>query len=601
MKKSSVKTEKKVKVQNKKTDFNSIKKLLKYAKPYLPAILLALVCSLIQIAATLAAPVVIGKTIDYIIGESNVNFGIILKNAGILGALIAVAIIFQYVSSLLINFASYRTIRDLRRFAFKKLNDVPLSFIDVSSQGDLMSRVGNDVDQISDGLIQGFSQLFSGIVTIVGTLAFMLSYNWLLAVVVVLLTPLSLFVAYFIAKGCHDMFAMQAKKRGELSGLVTEMLNNQKVVKLFGYEKTAEERFGAINKDLKKWGQNAAFYSAMTNPCTRFVNNVVYVIVCILGAFLVIKGNGVLGMSAFTVGGLSCCLSYANQYTKPFNEITGVVTELQTASAAATRVFDLLETPDQPSDKHLPELKSAEGNIEIDNVDFSYVKEVPLIQNFSLSVKKGQRIAIVGPTGCGKTTFINLLMRFYDVDSGSIKVDGENINDVTRTSLRLKYGMVLQDTWLKKGTVKENIAYGNPAATDKEIEEAAKAAHIHNFIMRMENGYDTVLADDGGNISQGQKQLFCIARVMLTHPPMLILDEATSSIDTRTELKIQRAFEELMHGKTSFIVAHRLSTIKNADVILVMNKGNIIEKGTHEELLSQHGFYYNLYNSQFES
>lgn len=601
MKKSSVKTEKKVKAQNKKTDFNSIKKLLKYAKPYLPAILLALVCSLIQIAATLAAPVVIGKTIDYIIGESNVNFGIILKNAGILGVLIAVAIIFQYVSSLLINFASYRTIRDLRRFAFKKLNDVPLSFIDVSSQGDLMSRVGNDVDQISDGLIQGFSQLFSGIVTIVGTLAFMLSYNWLLAVVVVLLTPLSLFVAYFIAKSCHDMFAMQAKKRGELSGLVTEMLNNQKVVKLFGYEKTAEERFGAINKDLKKWGQNAVFYSAMTNPCTRFVNNVVYVIVCILGAFLVIKGNGVLGMSAFTVGGLSCCLSYANQYTKPFNEITGVVTELQTASAAATRVFDLLETPDQPSDKHLPELKSAEGNIEIDNVDFSYVKEVPLIQNFSLSVKKGQRIAIVGPTGCGKTTFINLLMRFYDADGGSIKVDGENINDVTRTSLRLKYGMVLQDTWLKKGTVKENIAYGNPAATDKEIEEAAKAAHIHNFIMRMENGYDTVLADDGGNISQGQKQLFCIARVMLTHPPMLILDEATSSIDTRTELKIQRAFEELMHGKTSFIVAHRLSTIKNADVILVMNKGNIIEKGTHEELLSQHGFYYNLYNSQFES
>lgn len=601
MKKSSVKTEKKVKAQNKKTDFNSIKKLLKYAKPYLPAILLALVCSLVQIAATLAAPVVIGKTIDYIIGENNVNFGIILKNAGILGALIAVAIIFQYVSSLLINFASYRTIRDLRRFAFKKLNDVPLSFIDVSSQGDLMSRVGNDVDQISDGLIQGFSQLFSGIVTIVGTLAFMLSYNWLLAVVVVLLTPLSLFVAYFIAKGCHDMFAMQAKKRGELSGLVTEMLNNQKVVKLFGYEKTAEERFGAINKDLKKWGQNAAFYSAMTNPCTRFVNNVVYVIVCILGAFLVIKGNGVLGMSAFTVGGLSCCLSYANQYTKPFNEITGVVTELQTASAAATRVFDLLETPDQPSDKHLPELKSAEGNIEIDNVDFSYVKEVPLIQNFSLSVKKGQRIAIVGPTGCGKTTFINLLMRFYDVDGGSIKVDGENINDVTRTSLRLKYGMVLQDTWLKKGTVKENIAYGNPAATDKEIEEAAKAAHIHNFIMRMENGYDTVLADDGGNISQGQKQLFCIARVMLTHPPMLILDEATSSIDTRTELKIQRAFEELMHGKTSFIVAHRLSTIKNADVILVMNNGNIIEKGTHDELLSKRGFYYNLYNSQFES
>ncbi len=586
--------------KNNKTDAAAIKKLLRYAKPYVPAIMLALLCSLAQIAATLAAPVVIGNTVDYIVAENNVNFEVILKNAGLLGALIATAVVFQYLSSLLINFASFRTIRDLRRFAFKKLNDVPLSFTDSHSHGDLMSRVGSDIDQISDGLIQGFSQLFTGIVTIVGTLVFMVTYNIIIALVVVLLTPLSLFVAYFIAKGCHNMFFMQAKKRGELSGLVTEMLGNQKIVKLFGYEHRAEKRFGNINADLKTWGQNAAFYSAMVNPCTRFVNNVVYLAVCVLGAYLVIRGDGVPGTSAFTVGALSCCLSYANQYTKPFNEITGVVTELQTASAAAARVFDLLETPDQPSDANLPELTNANGNITLDDVYFSYIKEKPLIQGFSLSVKSGERIAIVGPTGCGKTTLINLLMRFYDADSGTIKVEGEDATKVTRKSLRLSYGMVLQDTWLKKGTVRENIAYGRPSATQEEIEAAAKAAHIHNFIMRLPNGYDTVLGDDGGNISQGQKQLFCIARVMLAHPPMLILDEATSSIDTRTELKIQEAFEKLMKNKTSFIVAHRLSTIKNADLILVMNKGNVIEKGTHEELLEKRGFYYNLYNSQFE-
>lgn len=396
------------------------------------------------------------------------------------------------------------------------------------------------------------------------------------------------------------MFAMQAKKRGELSGLITEMLSNQRVVKLFGYEQRAEKRFAEINAELKIWGQNAAFYSAMVNPCTRFVNNVVYVAVCILGAFLVIKGDGILGMSAFTVGGLSCFLTYANQYTKPFNEITGVVTELQTATAAASRVFELLSAPDQPSDEGLPELTNVKGNIEIDDVYFSYVKENPLIQGFSLKVTSGQRIAIVGPTGCGKTTLINLLMRFYDADSGEIRVEGKSTDDVTRRSLRLNYGMVLQDTWLKKGTVKDNIAYGKPDASDEEIVEAAKAAHIHNFIMRLENGYDTMLGDDGGNISQGQKQLFCIARVMLTHPPMLILDEATSSIDTRTEIRIQKAFEKLMQNKTSFIVAHRLSTIKNADLILVMNKGNVIEKGTHKELIEKQGFYAKLYNSQFE-
>lgn len=590
---------KKVK-KDKKTDFVAIKKLLRYAKPYVPVIVVALVLSVIQIVCTLLAPVVIGNTVDYIIGENNVDFGVIAKNAGILAALIAMVFISQYLGSLCINFESFRVIRDLRRNAYAKLNTVPLSYIDSNSHGDLMSRVGNDIDQISDGLIQGFSQLFSGIVTIVGTLAFMVWYNWLIALVVVLLTPLSLFVAYFIAKGCHNMFAMQAKKRGELSGLVTEMLSSQRVVKLFGYEKRAEDRFAVINQDLKKWGQNAAFFSAMTNPCTRFVNNVVYVVVCVLGVFLVIKGNAVAGVGTLTVGALSCVLSYATQYTKPFNEITGVVTELQTATAAATRVFDLLESPDQSSDEGFENLTDVDGNISIDDVYFSYVKTNPLIQGFSLKVKSGQRIAIVGPTGCGKTTLINLLMRFYDADSGKIEVEGKDITKVTRKSLRASYGMVLQDTWLKKGTVRENIAYGKPDATDEEIIQAAKAAHIHSFITRLENGYDTVLGDDGGNISQGQKQLLCIARVMLTHPPMLILDEATSSIDTRTELKIQQAFEVLMKNKTSFIVAHRLSTIKNADLILVMNKGNVIEKGTHDALLAQGGFYANLYNSQFE-
>lgn len=587
-------------VQKNRTDFAAIKKLLKYARPYVPVIILALVLSALQIAATLLAPVVIGKTVDYIIGENNVDFGVILKNAGILAGLIACVLVFQYLASLCINFASFRTIRDLRSSAYAKLNDVPLSYVDSNSHGDLMSRVGNDVDQISDGLIQGFSQLFNGIVTIIGTLAFMLWYNWLIALVVVCLTPLSLFVAYFIAKGCHNMFAMQAKKRGELSGLVTEMLSNQRVVKLFSYEKRAEDRFATINGDLKVWGQNAAFYSAMVNPCTRFVNNVIYVVVCVLGVYLVIKGGVVPGIGALSVGALSCVLSYATQYTKPFNEITGVVTELQGATAAASRVFDLLEAQNQSSDERFEDLTDAHGNINIDDVYFSYVQDKPLIQGFSLNVKSGQRVAIVGPTGCGKTTLINLLMRFYDPDSGKIEVEGKDITEVTRKSLRLSYGMVLQDTWLKKGTVRENIAYGNPSATDEEIIEAAKAAHIHNFVTHLENGYDTVLDDDGGNISQGQKQLLCIARVMLTHPPMLILDEATSSIDTRTEIKIQQAFEKLMQNRTSFIVAHRLSTIKNADVILVMNKGNVIEKGTHEELLEKGGFYANLYNSQFE-
>jgi len=578
------------------TDFAAIKKLLSFSSPYAGFIVLALLCSLFQIAATLLAPVVIGKTIDFIIDAGNVDFAVIGKNSLILGGLIIIAIVFQYLSSLCINHASFRIVYDIRKRAFEKLNDLPLSYIDGNPHGDLIARVSSDVDQISDGLIQGFSQLFSGVVTIIGTLAFLLSYNWIIALVVVFLTPLSLFVAYFIAKGCHDMFAKQAEKRGELSGLVTEMLSNQKTVKLFRYEKRAEKRFANINIELKKWGQNAAFYSAMTNPCTRFVNSVVYVAVCVLGAYLVISGKGIPGIGAFSVGALSCCLSYANQYTKPFNEITGVITELQTATAAADRVFNLLETPDQPSDKGLPELIDVKGNIEINNVYFSYVKDRPLITDFNLSVSQGKRIAIVGPTGCGKTTLINLLMRFYDIDSGNISVDDKDISAVTRSSLRLSYGMVLQDSWLKKATVRDNIRYGNPDATDGEVIAAAKAANVHNFIMRMKDGYDTVLQD--GDVSVGQRQLLCIARVMLTHPPMLILDEATSSIDTRTELKIQRAFELLMQGKTSFIVAHRLSTIKNADLILVMKDGNIIEKGTHNKLIEKGGFYAKIFLRQ---
>lgn len=583
-----------------KTDFAAIKKLITFAAPYSGFIVLALLFSIIQIAATLFAPVVIGDTVDYIIGEGNVAFDVIAKNSVVLGCLIVVAISFQYLSSLCINHASYKVIGDVRKRAFDKLNAVPLSYIDSRSHGDLIARVSADVDQISDGLIQGFSQLFSGVVTIVGTLAFLLSYNWLIAVAVVFLTPLSLFVAYFIAKGCHDMFAKQAEKRGEMSGLVTEMLSGQKIVKLFRYEKRAEERYGKVNGELKTWGQNAAFFSALTNPCTRFINNVVYVAVCLLGTYLVISTKTVIGVGTFTVGALSCCLTYANQYTKPFNEITGVITELQTATAAAARVFELLETPDQPSDAHCPALCINSGDVAFENVCFSYDKTTTLIENFNLSAKSGERIAIVGPTGCGKTTLINLLMRFYDVDSGKIFVDDQNAANVTRSSLRSAYGMVLQDSWLKKGTVRENLLFGKQDATEEEMIAAAKAANAHGFISRMKDGYDTVLDENGGNISVGQKQLLCIARVMLTHPPMLILDEATSSIDTRTELKIQRAFDKLMQGRTSFIVAHRLSTVKNADLILVMQSGRIIEKGTHSELMDKGGFYARLYDSQFE-
>lgn len=583
----------------KRTSRSTYLKLASFLKPYLPLILLALLFSAIQIAATLFSPVIVGRTIDYIIGEGNVDFGVIAKNALILAALIAVAMLFQYLGSLALNAASYKSVRDLRQAAFRKLDRVPLGYIDSRSQGDIMARVGSDVDQISDGLIQGFTQFFSGIVTIVGTLVFMLTLNYVIAIVVVLVTPLSLVTAYFISKGCHKMFAGQAAKRGELSGLITETLTAQRTMRLFGYEGKAKERFAVINGELKVVGQNAAFYSAMVNPCTRFVNNIVYAAVCIFGAVLVIRGTSFAGAGVLTVGTLSCFLTYANQYTKPFNEITGVVTELQTASAAADRVFALLEAEEQSSDELLPALPKPSGAIEIDDVCFSYVPERPLIEHFSLSVAQGKRVAIVGPTGCGKTTMINLLMRFYDPVSGEIRVDGTPTESVTRASLRNAYGMVLQETWLKNASVRDNIAYGKPDATQEEVEAAAKAASVHNFIMRLPDGYDTVLGEEGGNISAGQKQLLCIARVLLTRPPMLILDEATSSIDTRTELKIQRAFDILMEGKTSFIVAHRLSTITGADVILVMRDGHVVEQGTHTELLKKGGFYHDLYNSQF--
>lgn len=590
------------KKENKTSVLSALFNVMRYSRPVLWKILLALLFSAVQIAATLLAPIIIGNTVDYIVGAGNVNFEVIATNALILGALIVAVVVCQYVASLLINSASYGMIMFLRRDAFAKLNRLPLSYIDSRSVGDIMARVGSDVDQISDGLIQGFSQLFSGVVTILGTLGFMYSVNWLLATVVVALTPISLFVAYFIARGCHNMFAMQAQKRGELSGLINETVGAQRVVKLFGYENRAENRFGQINSELKHWGQNAAFYSAMINPCTRFVNNIVYVTVCILGAVLVIAGSGAAwtGASVMTVGALSCFLTYANQYTKPFNEITGVITELQTAAGAADRVFDLLAAPEMSDDSGLPCLESVRGDVTLDNVRFNYDESRPLIEGLSLDVQSGKRVAIVGPTGCGKTTLINLLMRFYDIKGGAIEVDGKNIASVTRGSLRRSYGMVLQETWLKNATVRENIAYGNPSATDEEIIAAAKAARAHGFIEKLPCGYDTVLSVGGEELSQGQRQLLCIARVMLNRPPMLILDEATSSIDTRTEMMVQQAFERLMNGKTSFIVAHRLSTIKSADVILVMRDGNVIEQGSHDELMARGGFYFDLYNAQFD-
>ena len=569
-----------------------IKRILNYTKSYNKYILIAFVSAVINISLTLLTPILIGRAVDLIIGKNNVDFN---KLVNIL-ILLLVTIIFSSLLQLLMtrctNIVSYKTIKDLRIDVFNKLNSLPLKYIDGNSHGSIINTVINDIEIISDGLLQGFSQLFTGVITIIGTLIFMLFIDIKIALLVVIITPLSLFTASTIAKYCHSMFRNQSKVRGELTGYVEEMIGNQKVVKAFSYEDRAIEKFEVINKSLYTYGQKAQFYSALTNPVTRFVNGIVYAVVGIVGAISAINGT-------LSIGNLSAFLSYANQYTKPFNEISGVITELQAAFASASRVFKILdEVPEIPDKSTAINLENCEGNVNIDNLYFSYSEDKPLIEDFNLKVKPGYRIAIVGPTGCGKTTLINLLMRFYNIKSGEIKIDNINIDDITRTSTRGLYGMVLQDTWLFSGSVRDNIAYGKEDATLDEIIEAAKAAHAHKFIMRLPNGYNTILTEDS-SLSQGQKQLLCIARVMLSKPPMLILDEATSSIDTRTEIYIQRAFNKLMEGRTSFVVAHRLSTIREADLILVMKDGKIIEQGNHNELLNKNGFYTNLYNSQF--
>lgn len=572
---------------------SSTKRLLSYITVHNKLLIISLLTAIINVFFTLLNPILIGDAIDFIIGKDNVDFQGILKIIGILILSIILASLSQWIMTRCTNVITYKTVAALREDVFNKINKVPLKYIDSHSHGDIMSRIINDIDQISTGLLQGFSQLFTGIITILGTLGIMIAINFKIALVVVLMTPLSILVGGFIAKSSKAMFTEQSKIRGEITGYTQEMIGNQKLVKAFSYENNSEEKFQEINSRLYTSGVKSQFFSSLTNPCTRFVNGIVYATVGIISAISAINGN-------ISIGKISSFLNYANQYTKPFNEISSVITELQSALASAERVFEVLDEEDEPLDKeNAINLKECNGNIEIKNVSFSYNPQVKLIENFNLSVKKGEKIAIVGPTGCGKTTLINLLMRFYNINSGEIFISGYNINDITRKSSRAMFGMVLQETWLYSGTIKENIAYGKPDATDEEIIEAAKMAHAHEFITRLPNGYDTKISGDGNNISQGQKQLLCIARIMLTKPPMLILDEATSSIDTRTEIFIQNAFNKMMEGRTSFIVAHRLSTIKEADLILVMNKGHIIEQGTHEELIEKKGFYANLYNSQF--
>lgn len=571
----------------------TLKKVLKKIRPYTPLVIISLIFAVITVALTLYFPLLTGKAVDCIISEGNVDFikiRPIIFQMAIIAALTAVS---QWAMNICNNKITYNVTRDIRDEAFKKIEILPLKYIDNHSSGDIVSRVIADVDQFADGLLMGFTQLFTGVLTILGTLFFMFSVNVTISIVVLLVTPISLFVAAFIAKRTYKMFRVQSETRGEETAYIDEMIGNQKVVQAFGHEEKSLEKFDEINKRLERASLLATFFSSITNPSTRFVNSLVYTSVGIVGAFSVIYGR-------LSVGQLSAFLSYANQYTKPFNEISGVVTELQNAIACAARIFELIEEePQVPDSPDAVVLGEAEGNVNLENVAFSYVPDKKLIENLNLSVKSGQRIAIVGPTGCGKTTLINLLMRFYDVDSGSISVDGNDIRNITRKSLRSNYGMVLQDTWLKTGTIKENIIMGKPDATDEEIIAAAKASHADSFIRRLPDGYDTFITEDGGSLSQGQKQLLCITRVMLCLPPILILDEATSSIDTRTELKIQNAFQQMMKGRTSFIIAHRLSTIQDADVILVMKDGHIIEQGNHKELLEKNGFYAKLYNSQF--
>lgn len=573
---------------------STIRRILNYIGVYKWLVLLSVILAAVTVALTLYAPILVGEGVDLILGPGNVDFQGLLAVLKKIAVVVALTALTQWLMNHMNNQITYHVVQDIRVKAFQHIQELPLKYLDSHPYGDIISRLIADIDQFSEGLLMGFTQLFTGVLTIIGTLGFMLAVNPVITAVVVLVTPLSLFVAAFIARKTFSMFQLQSQTRGELTTLVDEMIGNEKVVQAFGYEKEAQARFEEINERLRGYSLRAIFFSSITNPATRFVNSMVYASVGAAGAFAAIRGF-------LSVGQLSIFLSYANQYTKPFNEISGVVTELQNALACAARVFALMdEPPFEPEDEDAVELKQADGSVALENVSFSYQPEVPLIENLNLDVKPGQRIALVGPTGCGKTTIINLLMRFYDVQKGAIRVSGTDIRHMTRESLRESYGMVLQETWLKSGTIRENIAYGRPDASEEEIIQAAKDAHAHSFIRRMPQGYDTVLSEDGGNLSQGQRQLLCIARVMLCNPAMLILDEATSSIDTRTEIRIQKVFAAMMEGRTSFIVAHRLSTIQEADVILVMKDGHIIEQGTHESLLARHGFYTELYNSQFE-
>lgn len=574
----------------------TLKKVMHYLKHYIPILILSVVLATVTVALTLYFPILTGRAIDLILDKGNVDFPGILAIAKEGAIVIGITAAAQWIMNMCNNRMTYNIVRDIRRDAFERIEHLPLSYIDSHSHGDMVSRIIADVDTFADGLLMGFTQLFTGLATIIGTLLFMLFVNVKITIVVVLLTPISLFVASFIAKKTYSMFQLQTQTRGEQTALIEEMVGNQKVVQAFCHEKEALEQFADVNDRLQKYSLRATFFSSLVNPSTRFVNSLVYAAVGITGALAVILTGG-----AFSVGNLSCFLSYANQYTKPFNEISGVVTELQNALACAARFFELIEAKEEePDAADAYQLEQADGTVDIDHVYFSYVPEQKLIENFNLHVQPGQRIAIVGPTGCGKTTLINLLMRFYDADSGHIQVSGHDVMHMTRHSLRKNYGMVLQETWLKKGTIRENICMGKPDATEEEMIAAAKASHAHSFIRRLPKGYDTEITEDGGNLSQGQKQLLCITRVMLCLPPMLILDEATSSIDTRTEIRIQKAFLTMMKGRTSFIVAHRLSTIREADSILVMKDGKIIEQGNHDTLLAQNGFYATLYNSQFD-
>ena len=571
----------------------TIKRVGKLLLPYLHYLILSLVFAVITVGFTLYAPILIGDAVDFIVGKGQVDFGKILQILVKLAVIIGVTSVAQWLMNLCNNQITYRVVKDVRMNAFEHLQKLPLKYVDSHPYGETISRIITDVEQFSDGLLMGFSQLFTGVVTIAGTLAFMLSINVKISLIVIFITPLSLFVASFVAKKTYNMFKIQSETRAQMTSLVDEMVGNQKVVQAFGYGKRSLERFDTINEELKTCSIRAIFFSSITNPSTRFVNGLVYSGVGIFGAVLAMQG-------VITVGQLSCFLTYANQYTKPFNEISSVLTEIQNAFACAKRVFDFIDEEVETKDKEgALILQQTDGSMELQHISFSYRKDTPLLKDLDLHVKQGQKVAIVGPTGCGKTTLINLLMRFYDIDAGKIYVSGHDVKEITKDSLRANFGMVLQDTWLKSGTIAENIAYGKPEATRAEIIEAAKAAHAHGFIKRMSDGYDTVISEDGGNLSQGQKQLLCIARVMLKLPPILILDEATSSIDTRTEIKIQEAFQKMMEGRTSFIVAHRLSTIKEADIILVMKDGNIVEQGNHEELLARNGFYAKLYQSQF--